>query len=86
MMTEHVTSQDFIGWYSTKDGFHDEFASKFHHLLKTRSFEHEELRMDNAGENTSFYKMITGPDWKIVINARYTPRNTPPHFIMEILA
>ena len=76
-MTEGKTDHGFSGWFTSKSGFIGEFARKFYFIIERRKFKIKLLRGDGAGENKSFYDEITGPKWKIVIEASWTPRATP---------
>ena len=86
MLTEDYSGLGIIGWYSTKNGFIHDFTAKFYPLIKRRHFAPTELIMDNAGENQSFYEVITGKDWKMTIDAHYVPRATPQPYLRCVYA
>ena len=77
MMTEHKTSFGFCGWYETKNGFINEFAARLNTLQKQNKLNIKVLRGDNAGENRSFLDEINSKNWKMGVEANWTPRATP---------
>ena len=62
MLTKHKTSHGMCGWYTKKDGFIGEFASKLNTLKKNQKLPIKYMRRDNAGENESFLNEINGKD------------------------
>ena len=77
MLTKHKTSHGMCGWYTKKDGFIGEFASKLNTLKMNRNLSIKFLHGDNASKNKSFLKETNGKDWRMGVTPKWTPCTTP---------
>ena len=50
---------------------------KLFHQLEAHNLKIDNVRMDNAGENTKLAKRAHSSDWKMKIKFELTARNTP---------